>query len=366
MVTDLDGKIHEANRAAVALLGVSARYLTGKPFASYVVDHERRAFRGRLIEAQKPGVQDWEGTEWELTLRPRHAEPFPAALTVGVTRDARGRPLSLRWLVRDISARKQAETARERLQADLQRERHIAETLQRSLLPDTPEDRFSELSVATFYAAALDEAKVGGDFYDVFSLDGGKIALIVGDVSGKGLAAAAHTAEIKYTLRAFLREEEHPDRALTRLNEYLCDARNRHDWEADVFVVLALAVIDPESGAMEVCVAGAEPLLILRPDGSPETLETRGLLVGIQPDVAYTQIERRLTPGDTLLMTTDGITEARTGNRFLGIEGLKALACHARERNTLQGVGEAILEGARAFADGALRDDACVLLARLN
>lgn len=367
LVTDLHGTIREANQAAARLLSVAARYLTGKPLASYIAPEETRAFRGRLSEAGTAGVQNWEGQEWEITLRPRHGEPFPAALTVGVTRDSQGCPLNLRWLARDISARKQAEAAREKLQADLLRERHITESLQRSLLPDTSEDQFPALSVATFYETALDEAKVGGDFYDVFTVDGGKIALVVGDVSGKGLSAAARTAEIKYTLRAFLRETERPDRALADLNGYLCDARNRHDWEEDLFVVLSLAVIDPASGVAEMCVAGAEPILMLHPHDSPEAVETRGLLVGIAPGAVYTQIERRLTPGETLLMATNGITEARRGTQhFLGIEGLKALAYEAQERHTLHGLGEAILEGARAFAGGSLHDDACVLLAHLN
>ncbi|MDQ2799097.1 MAG: GAF domain-containing protein, partial [Armatimonadota bacterium] len=94
----------------------------------------------------------------------------------------------------DITGRREAEAL---MRAALDKERHVAETLQHTILEDIPEDRFPGLSVASRYLAAWEEAQIGGDFYDAFALDGGKAAFVVGDASGKGLAAAIRTAEVK-------------------------------------------------------------------------------------------------------------------------------------------------------------------------
>ena len=107
----------------------------------------------------------------------------------------------------DITARKEAEAA---LRAALAKERHVAETLQRTILEDVPEDRFPGLAVASCYAAAWQEARIGGDFYDAFALEGGRAAFVVGDASGKGLEAAVRTAEVKFALRAFLHQDPTP------------------------------------------------------------------------------------------------------------------------------------------------------------
>lgn len=388
LVTDLHGTIREANQAAAMMLGVSTQYLTGKPLTAYVASTDLRAFRARLLQAPSQSVG-----EWEFQLHHRHGQDFPTALTVGVARDRSGQPVGLRWLVRDITERVRAEEQIRRLNADLEervrartlaleealagerqaqellqvalrRERHIAETLQRSLLPEVSEDQFPGLSVATFYEAALAEAKVGGDFYDVFSLDASKVALVVGDVSGKGLEAAARTAEIKYVLRTYLRADERPATALAHLNDFLYDARCRGEWEDDLFVVVALAVIDPATGETEISVAGAEPILLLGRDGTSEAVEVRGLLLGIAEGTEYAQAVQRIAPGEVILMATDGITEARHGHELLGTEGLQALAHEARGQDTVHKLGATILCGARAFAGGALQDDACILLAR--
>ena len=150
----------------------------------------------------------------------------------GVVTALRDRAGSLRWyakVMRDDTARKEEE---ERLAQAYAQERQIAATFQRALLPEIAEDAFPGLAVATLYEAAWAEAQVGGDFFDAFALDGGRVALVVGDVSGKGLAAAAHTAEVKYALRAFLRETPPPDRALSRLNAFIHD-NHRLNGEAE-------------------------------------------------------------------------------------------------------------------------------------
>ena len=479
LVTDTDGVIQEANQAAVVLLGLSKRFLRGKPFATFVPDDERQAFRQLLLET----VLSPQKLEREVRVRPRRREPIQAALTVSVVRDPHGRPTGLRWLVRDLTDRNQAEadryrqmveevedyaiilldgegrvlnwnggaqhifgyseaevrgqdysfvflpedqergmpqqrlevartegrarkegwhqrkdgspfwssgvitalrgkagspqwyvkvmrdeTARkeeeERLAQAYAEERRIAATFQRALVPEIPEGAFPGLILSSLYEAAWAEAHVGGDFFDGFALDGGRVALVVGDVSGKGLAAAAHTAEIKYALRAYLRETPAPGRALSRLNAFVHDNHRLGD-EADdnTFVTLAVVVIDPATGEATAAAAGSEPPLVLRAGSAAEPLAVRGGLLGMEREMEYEAVGFTLAPGDTVLLVTDGITEARRGGDFLDYEGMARLAQGASDCSPHE-IGRAVLEGARAFAGGSLSDDACLLLAR--
>ncbi len=385
LVTDVNGAIREANRAAAALLGISRRFLSGKPLTSFIAERERRAFRSDLLWlAQHDGAR-----EWEVRLCPRRGAPFFAALRVAIAHDRAGEPTELRWLVRDITerrraheertqlvrertARAEAEAAQQRLafaarslHAAYEREHRIAQTLQSSLLAPVAEDAFPDLAVATFYQPALDEARVGGDFYDAFALPGGEVALVVGDVFGKGLVAAARTAEVKYALRGFLWGCPDPAGVLSRLNDFVCHAWQLDEQGDDSYVVRALAVVHP--GGRDVCFAsaGGEPPLLLRAGGTAEPVEAAGTLLGFQPGAVYERVALPFAPGDTLVIATDGITEARRGGDFLDQQGLAELACQAAAASgTLAQMGEAIVRGACAFAGGTLHDDACLLLAR--
>jgi serine phosphatase RsbU (regulator of sigma subunit) len=289
--------------------------------------------------------------------------------------DEEGHVVAAITTFQDIGARKEAEG---RLQRAYDRDHRIAETLQQSLLLSPSIDSLPGVRVRPFYVPALSEAAVGGDFYDAFPLDGGRVALVVGDASGKGVEAAARTAEVKYAVRAFLSEHPHPARALERVNEFLCGVQRRAaeaDPEAAItaaFVALALAVIDPSSGEVLFAVAGIEPPLVLRARCDAEPVEGSGLPLGIDPAAEYEVMSRRLTPRDTLLLATDGLTEAREvapdGARgaFLGYEGFARLAEQACPAPELDAMGRAILDGARAFTGGSLQDDVCLLLARLK
>lgn len=279
----------------------------------------------------------------------------------------------LRCVIVDVTAQRQTAQALEQtaqaLEAAYARERNIAETLQRTLLFMPPENSFPGLAVKTVYEAASDEALVGGDFWDTFACDHGHVALVLGDVMGHGLPAAAFTAELKYTLRGFVREHEQPARILAQMNAYLCEGHrlygeglNEEGDEAPV--CLTLAIVNTATGEGVVAAAGMEPPLLVRRDGQMEEMKVSGLLLGFQPETEYEETPFQLGRGDRMVMTTDGVTEARYGKLFLGYEGLMRLAEEGRSLGTLEKMGQMILDGAREFAHGELRDDACVLLAR--
>jgi serine phosphatase RsbU (regulator of sigma subunit) len=260
----------------------------------------------------------------------------------------------------------QLQESQAQLASSLEREHQVAEALQRSFLISTPDGTFPRLSVRTGYEPASDETLMGGDFYDTFSLPGGKVALVVGDASGKGIEAAVRIAEIKYALRAYAHQHPGPGAVLARLNEFACDLRRHEERPAGTFVALALAVIDTETGTLAVSSAGTEPPLILGAGGQARAVDAGGMPLGVDSTESYAVSETRLSPGDILLMVTDGITEARDGDHMLGYEGLTRIAAEAQPLQTLPRIGQAILQEARGFAQGKLQDDACLLLAQWN
>ncbi|MBC8138007.1 MAG: SpoIIE family protein phosphatase [Fibrella sp.] len=244
----------------------------------------------------------------------------------------------------------------------------IAETLQRSMLVAPPPDSFSGIELATDYEAAWDEAFVGGDFHDTFALAGGKVALVVGDATGKGLEAATHTAEVKYVLRAYLRESPDPALALARLNRFLIDGQQFGADELSCIAV-AVTVLDPRTGDAACACAGAEPPLLVREaTGVAEEIYARGTLVGASAEAGYDAVRFTIEAGDLLVMTTDGITEARNPiarRRFFADNGFTQAAQAAlRDPVALSESARSITARAKAFAGGKLHDDVCLLLAR--
>ena len=260
------------------------------------------------------------------------------------------------------------EESRARLTADLEHEHRIAETLQRSLLPAVPRNAFPGLTLEMQYEPAWDEALIGGDFYDALPLKDGKVALVVGDVCGKGLAAATHTAEVKFALRAYLHEHSDPAAALDHLNQFLLSGQQAAGGvRRQTLVAVCLAVVDTVTGEIQVGAAGSEyPLLLRRDRSEPETIQPEGILLGVDPEAHYRTVPLCLNSGDTLLMVTDCVTEARAGNAFFGADGLARIAHRAfiTSASSEDLGGGAIIREAKAFAGGTLQDDACLLLAR--
>jgi serine phosphatase RsbU (regulator of sigma subunit) len=203
----------------------------------------------------------------------------------------------------------------------------------------------------------------------VFALPRELVAIAIADASGKGLSAAVRTIQIKDVLRAFTREYPHsPAGIVARLNDFVCD-NDRFDGEAEgtaTFSCLALALLDPKRGEGSLVSAGCEPALIARADGTMEVLDLGGPPLGIEREVLFIAIPFHLSKGDTLVLVTDGITEARRGREFLEYEGMTALVREALDKKfpTLREAADHILQGARSFGGGSLRDDACVVLVR--
>ena len=287
--------------------------------------------------------------------RPLRKVTLVSALRVALR--SRRRQYEMRSYLSDLAL---LEQEREDL---LGRQRHIAETLQRTLLKAPAPDAFPNLEVVTQYAPAWTDAMIGGDFFDVFAI-GDKVALVVGDVVGKGLRAASMMAEVKFALRAIVMQTPNPALALAQLNRYVLSATPDNANDDPRLVAVLLAVVNAGSGDAEIAVAGAEPPVIVRRGAKAEAVAASGVPVGVMEKASYDMVRVALTPGDVLLLATDGITEARQGGEFFGPEGLMMSADAAPLDVSLSASGEAIIADARAYSGGTFRDDVCLLLAR--
>lgn len=237
-------------------------------------------------------------------------------------------------------------------------ERNIAETLQRSLIPsELPEIEGYEM--ATFYRPAMVEAEVGGDFYDIFSTGEGRISIIIGDVSGKGLAAAIPTAMGKYMVRAYAAEYTSPSSLMMRFNRTFCD-----NVPKGMFMTAFYATLDPQENTFTYASAGHNPpLLYTAATGEVREIHTEGVCLGIVSDATYTNTSLQLQPGDVLLLFTDGATDVKQDGNRLDVEGLEELFLASAHRSA-DAIVHDISDGIWDFGGGRLPDDVALVVVK--
>ena len=196
-----------------------------------------------------------------------------------------------------------------------------ARALQQSLLPASlPE--IDGIEIGTGYVPVGEGLIVGGDFYDVFRVSDGRFAFAIGDVSGKGSEAAAVTALVRHSIRAFAEIHRDPADALMAVNDQV-----RTHGPSSRYCTATLGVLDLGDGVEAVLAVAGHPLpLVVRADGTVETAGVPGTLLGMFRDVTVERKVVRLDPGDAIILYTDGVIEARSAGVPFGEERLKALA----------------------------------------
>jgi serine phosphatase RsbU (regulator of sigma subunit)/GAF domain-containing protein len=237
-------------------------------------------------------------------------------------------------------------------------EQNIAETLQKSFLPSMPA-QMPGLSVAERYFPTLrNEAEIGGDYYDVIVLGPNKLAVFIGDISGKGLAAAVYTAMAKYTLRAFIAQEMSPLEIVSRAN--VAVAR----WTShEIFSTLFFGVIDVERDTLTYVNAGHEPPILLRDSGGHEMLAPTGPTLGIFADSDFEVGETRLCPGDILTLYTDGLSDARdSSGNFFAEDGIRDHVESVRECSVDEICDSLHAKSVDYAAGHRLRDDVAMVV----
>jgi GAF domain-containing protein len=215
-------------------------------------------------------------------------------------------------LVRAFAARAGAALTTALLYRD---QAEVADTLQASLVPVEPAEA-AGVQWGTAYRPAQAGLRIGGDFYGSHRLADGGSVFFLGDVSGKGVEAAVFTGQLRQCLQALHRVESQPGRLLKLLNDALLETTQAQGQGR--FATMVLGVVRPQrEGGLVLTMAGGGhlPLLVLRGSGEVETVPLSGMLVGVVPDPRIGEVTVRLEPGETCLLYSDGVTEARGGRR---------------------------------------------------
>ncbi len=242
-------------------------------------------------------------------------------------------------------------------------ERRIAQALQRMILPAQP-PTVPGLEIAALYAPARqDEAQIGGDYYDFLPLGDSRLGVIIGDITGKGLAAAVQTARAKDTLRAFAALGLRPQEVVARTNTVL----TRFMTPDGLLSTLFYGVWDGVARTLTYVNAGHEPPQWADPAGTVRSLEPTGPLLGLFADADYSEARLLLGPGATLALYTDGLTDCRSpAGGFLGAEGVRDTLLHVhREKAAV--VAAALQDAALAFSENQpLRDDIALIVIKVG
>jgi phosphoserine phosphatase RsbU/P len=247
--------------------------------------------------------------------------------------------------------------------SSLQYDLSTAARIQQKIIPKTFPP-FPDKKQIDIYAS-MDAAKdVGGDFYDYFFIDNERLAFLIGDVSGKGVPAAIYMAICRTMLRAVASQVADPGECLRRVNKMLIP-----DSDITTFVTVFYGVLNIRTGSVKYCNGGHDLPLVLRADGSVETLEdTQGLLLGKFEPIDFETERVNLNKGDILVLTTDGVAEAMNKEQdFYTTEKLEETLKEIGGGKKPKEVTEDIIASVKGFVNGYEQsDDITMLLLQYN
>jgi serine phosphatase RsbU (regulator of sigma subunit) len=237
-----------------------------------------------------------------------------------------------------------------------QQQKQFADTMQRSLLPQSvPELPGLELGAAYESSAHVD---VGGDVYDFMELPDGRLAVTLGDVTGHGIEAAADMAMAKFVFRSLAREHAEPGDFLRAANDVVVG-----EIAPGKFITMVYVAIDPRTGEVAVAGAGHPAPRIVRAERRVESLAARGLVLGVELGQEYEDVHARLDTGDAVVLYTDGVIEARRDGELYGQERLDRVLAERASLSPAQ-LAQAVLADCRSFARGELADDCAIVVVR--
>jgi serine phosphatase RsbU (regulator of sigma subunit) len=244
-------------------------------------------------------------------------------------------------------------SSRVQMQAVIDRERSIVETLERAFRTDL--DVLPGSRIGTAYLSADLDAAVGGDLYDVRRLDASRGLVLVADVSGKGIKAAVNTAFVKYSVRTLARDHRDPGDILDNFNKMFLETVS----DPNLFVVVFVGILDAQARSLAYASAGHSGAF-LRRGSDVRALAVTGPVIGLDTSFTYTTNVVALEKGDLLLLATDGLTEARdTAGGFLDDAGaMELLATSSQDPQTC---ADEIVAAVRARSGGTVGDDLALL-----
>lgn len=325
---DLDGLALQVNPALERLTGRREAQLARAPVHEVLHERDRPELAERLAAAATHGDG---GEPWTAHVAGEDGVPFPVTVTVVSVRDVHGVPQQLLVQVAD------------------ERDRQIAATLQRALLPDRLPSVVG-VSLAAHIAPGGGGTRVGGDWYDAIALPGGRLGIVVGDVAGHGVDAAARMGELRSVARAYALEGHAPVALVERMNGYHAALG------ADLMTTMLFAILEIDSGTLRFVNAGHPPPLIAQPDGATEIVHGAGPPLGVMDTWRYEERVAQLAPGTTALLYTDGLVERRGERLDAGLGRLREAAAQG-------GTPEAMVATALVACDADDADDDVTLVA---
>jgi len=364
----LHGALPPAVEAFNMGMGITVQVLTGVLIWLQVLAQRRfeinqryaRHHEAALLAAERRAREEAERTE---ELARRHATELATALA-----DARRAMWQAQEAIqRERDARRRETAARERemkASGDLERIKNLSVALHNAVLPAVPrETSGGRIRLGAQYSPAERDILIGGDFYDVMLLDddGNRIGFVIGDVAGHGVEAAAQTALVTTTLRAYAADSGQDPAAIMMRTARLIDT------QLESFVSVFFGIYDIRTRILTYTNAGHEPPMVIyrnRPQ-MPEPLDPTGSILGVGL-LEFEEASVHLDPGDVLVMLTDGLTEVRTGGgAMLGWDGVAAIAADRVSHLTdAQMVADGIVSDVRWVSrNQRLSDDVALLVA---
>jgi serine phosphatase RsbU (regulator of sigma subunit) len=232
----------------------------------------------------------------------------------------------------------------------------FADTMQRALLPRTAPS-LPGLELGDVYESAA-RLEVGGDLYDYLTLDDGRLAVVLGDVTGHGVDATADMAMAKYVFRSLAREHPDPGAFLAAANDVVTS-----EIAVGRFITMVELVFDTGAGEVACAGGGHPPPRLVLPDGTVEAISARGLALGVDAPQSYETVTAPFPPGAIVVVYTDGVIEARRGGEQFGVERLDALLADSRALPPQQ-IAEAALAACREWTEHELTDDFAVVVVK--
>ena len=250
--------------------------------------------------------------------------------------------------LRHLSEWREALSSRDKLVA-LQNELDVASKIQQSILPTA----FPKNDNYHIFANMEPARNVGGDFFDVFRLDNGKVGLAVADVSDKGVPAALFMMSSRTLLKGAAIGSSDPGAVLREVNDLLNEEN-----DTLMFVTVLYAVYDPSNGDFTYASGGHDAPLVVHSDGSSSLMPaTGGIALGVATDFQYEQTSVTLEPGDTVILYTDGVTEAMNGEgEEFGVERLGQVFASAPPKDARE-ANRIVFESVSAFAGDTSQSD---------
>ncbi len=302
-ITYVQEPLESSNPKAVTYVSPQYETILGYPPESKIIDEEHW---NRIVHPE-----DRERVLCEEARTDQTGEPFNVEYRViagdgrvvwvrdeaTLVRDEEGQPLYWLGVQYDVTEQKREAQERERIEQELR----IARLIQQTLLPKTL-PKLSGYDIAAYYQPARE---VGGDFYDTFELEDGRLGLVVGDVTDKGIPAALVMATTRTMLRVSAQRLFPPGEVLKRANEELVA-----DIPPNMFITCLYAILDPESGRLIYANAGHDPPYLRHHGSGVEELRARGMPLGLMPGMEYEEKKITLNRGESVLFYSDGLVEA--------------------------------------------------------